>query len=151
MTQDNEPGATGPGSQDDRRDPIRELQVRLEAALDEVRPKIRRAMEELDAKVDAAMAEVRPRAESAMKEVRPRVDEFVSEVQPRLDTLLERLSRKIEELRKDLNERATRRPEDETTGAPAGELGTGSESPIGTDVPGGDVPPRQEGDGSPGV
>ena len=46
----NEPGG--------KRDPLAELQARVEAALDEVRPKIKRALEELDQKVDAAVADL---------------------------------------------------------------------------------------------
>ena len=46
-------------------------EARLEAAIDEVRPKIRRALEELDAKVDEAVADIRPKAQNAMDEVRP--------------------------------------------------------------------------------
>jgi ABC-type transporter Mla subunit MlaD len=91
-----------------RRDPVKELQARLEAAIDDVRPKIRRALEELDTRVDEAMADIRPRAQNAMDEVRPRVDQFVADVQPRLDSLLQRLQGRIEELRRELDERAAR-------------------------------------------
>jgi len=110
-----------------RRDPLAELQARVEAALDEVRPKIKRALEELDQKVDAAVAEIKPRAKNAMKEVQPKVDQFVADVQPRLDSLLQRLSARIDELRRDLDERAARTGgRDDTT--PAGQLGSGSDS-----------------------
>ena len=102
-----------------RRDPVKELQARIEAAIDDVRPKIRRALEELDARVDEAMAEIRPRARSALDEVRPRVDQFVADVQPRLDQLLLRLQRKIEELRRDLDERAARSRAADAHGPPA--------------------------------
>jgi hypothetical protein len=102
------PHGTGKIEGAGRRDPVKELQSRIEAAIDDVRPKIRRALEELDARVDEAMAEIRPRARNAMEEVRPRVDQFVADVQPRLDQLLERLQRKIAELRRDLDERAAR-------------------------------------------
>jgi ElaB/YqjD/DUF883 family membrane-anchored ribosome-binding protein len=102
-----------------RRDPVKELQARIEAAIDDVRPKIRRALEELDARVDEAMADIKPRARNAMDEVRPRVDQFVADVQPRLDSLLQRLQRKIEELRKDLDERATRSKPGDTQAPPA--------------------------------
>lgn len=101
------------------RDPVKDLQARIEAAIDEVRPKIRKAMDELDARMDEAIADIRPRAESAMEEVRPKVDQFVADVQPRLDSLLERLQVKINELRKDLDDRATRSSKPVT---PAGEL-----------------------------
>jgi DNA anti-recombination protein RmuC len=102
-----------------RRDPVKELQARLEAAIDEVRPKIRRALDELDARMDEAVADIRPKAQNAMQEVRPKVDQFVADMQPRLDTLLQRLQGRIEELRKDLDERATRSAR---TDAPAGTL-----------------------------
>lgn len=111
-------GTTGGG--DNRRDPVKDLQARLEAAIDEVRPKIRKALDELDARVDEAMVDIRPRAQNAMNEVRPRVDQFVADVQPRLDSLLDRLQQRIEELRKDLDTRASR-----TSGAAAGEIGSG--------------------------
>jgi ElaB/YqjD/DUF883 family membrane-anchored ribosome-binding protein len=101
------PRGTGPG-EEGRRDPVKELQARIEAAIDEVRPKIRRALEELDARVDEAVADIKPRARNALDEVRPKVDQFVADVQPRLDSLLQRLQRKIEELRRDLDERAAR-------------------------------------------
>jgi ElaB/YqjD/DUF883 family membrane-anchored ribosome-binding protein len=104
-----------------RRDPVKELQARIEAAIDDVRPKIRRALEELDARVDEAMADIKPRARSAMDEVRPRVDQFVADVQPRLDSLLQRLQRKIEELRRDLDERAARSKASDRQ-APVGQL-----------------------------
>lgn len=124
---------TGTGGEPRReRDPVKDLQARLEAAIDEVRPKIKRALEELDAKVDEAVAEIRPKAQSAMDEVRPKVDQFVADVQPRLDTLLSRLQQKIDELRKDLDARASR-----STKEPAGQIppattdtGAGSEETI---------------------
>lgn len=100
-------------------DPVKDLQTRIEAAIDEVRPKIRKAMDELDARMDEAIADIRPRAESAMQEVRPKVDQFVADVQPRLDSLLERLQVKINELRKDLDDRAARSSKPVT---PAGEI-----------------------------
>jgi ElaB/YqjD/DUF883 family membrane-anchored ribosome-binding protein len=125
----NASGAGQPGDSGDdarRRDPVKDLQARLEAAIDEVRPKIRKAMEELDSRVDEAMADVRPRAQQAMQEVRPKVDQFVADVQPRLDSLLHRLQNKIEELRKDLDERAAKTSEKAESAAsgqlpPAGE------------------------------
>ena len=65
-TQGTGSGAGGDaGAGEGRRDPVKELQARLEAAIDEVRPKIRRALEELDARVDEAVAEVRPRARAS--------------------------------------------------------------------------------------
>jgi ElaB/YqjD/DUF883 family membrane-anchored ribosome-binding protein len=133
----DEAGQTGGG---DRRDPVKELQARLEAAIDEVRPKIRRALDELDTRVDAAMAEIRPKAQSAMEDVKPRVDQFVADVQPRLDSLLQRLQSRIDELRRDLDERATRTAQKASgTGPPAGEL-----PPTTTERPG-------EGPGAPGT
>ena len=104
MENPNERTESGEG----RRDPFRDLQARVEAAIDEVRPKIKRAFEELDAKVDAAVADLKPRAQTAMKDVQPKVDQFVADVQPGLDSLLERLAAKIEDLRRDLDTRATR-------------------------------------------
>lgn len=116
-----------------RRDPIRELQDRIEAALDEVRPKIKRALEELDAKVDAAVEEMKPRAQQAKEKVQPKVDQFMSDMQPRLDTLLERLQAKIDDLRRDLDTRANR--DREYTG-PAGQIGPPDEPPPGDGGPG---------------
>lgn len=118
-----------------RRDAIADLQARVEAAIEEVRPKIRRALEELDAKVDAAVADIRPRAQSAMREVQPKVDQFVSDVQPRLDSLLQRLQTKIDELRRDLDARATR-PGREEAVTPAGELASASTPPAEPTAPG---------------
>jgi ElaB/YqjD/DUF883 family membrane-anchored ribosome-binding protein len=115
------PHGTGQDEGARRRDPVKELQARIEAAIDDVRPKIRRALEELDARVDEAVADIRPRARNAMDEVRPRLDQLVADVQPRLDSLLQRLQRKIEELRRDLDERAARSKGGETV-IPAGEL-----------------------------
>jgi ElaB/YqjD/DUF883 family membrane-anchored ribosome-binding protein len=106
-------------SGDSRRDPVKDLQARLEAAIDEVRPKIRKALDELDARMDEAVADIRPRAQNAINEVRPKVDQFVADVQPRLDSLLDRLQQRIEDLRRDLDTRAAR------TGRP-GELGAGT-------------------------
>ena len=102
------PNGTSTGEGPGRRDPVKELQARIEAAIDDVRPKIKKALEELDARVDEAVADIRPRARNAMEEVRPKVDQFVADVQPRLDSLLLRLQRKIDELRRDLDARATR-------------------------------------------
>lgn len=102
-----------------RRDPLRDLQSRLEAAIEEARPRIRRVLDELDQKMDAAVAEIKPRAQSAMRDVQPKVDQFVADVQPRLDTLLERLAAKIDELRKDLSTRAAKHSQ---TDLPIGEL-----------------------------
>lgn len=123
---DDTSGTTGGGG--DRRDPVKDLQARLEAAIDEVRPKIRRALDELDARVDEAVADIKPRAQSAMNEVRPKVDQFVADVQPRLDSLLDRLQQRIEELRRDLDTRAAR------TTRPAGEIGAGAASAADTDA-----------------
>lgn len=111
-------GGAGDGGQ---RDPVKDLQARLEAAINDARPKIRRVLEELDSRVDEAMADIRPRAQNAMDEVKPRVDQFVSDVQPRLDSLLRRLQSRIEDLRRDLDERAARTAS-RAEGPPAGEL-----------------------------
>jgi ElaB/YqjD/DUF883 family membrane-anchored ribosome-binding protein len=97
-----------PAREGRRGDALADLQARLEAAIDEARPKIRRVFEELDARVDAAMAEVRPKAQQAVREVQPRIDRLVSDVQPRLDSVLQRLQSKIDELRRDLDARASR-------------------------------------------
>ncbi|HSJ07755.1 MAG TPA: hypothetical protein VK936_13710 [Longimicrobiales bacterium] len=114
----------GPTGGTGQRDPVKDLQARLEAALDEVRPKIRKALEELDSRVDEAMKEIRPRAQNAVDEVKPRVDQFVSDVQPRLDSLLKRLQTRIEDLRRELDERAakTTARAGQTDGPVAGEL-----------------------------
>lgn len=104
------------------RDALAELRARLEAALDEVRPKIRRAFEELDDKFDAAVADIRPRARNAVREVGPKVNEFVADLQPRLDSVLQRLQVRIDEMRQELEERAARTRE---TGRPVGEIGSG--------------------------
>jgi len=91
-----------------RKDPVKDLQARLEAAIDDVRPKIRKVLDELDARMEEAARDIKPRAQNAMNDVKPKVDQFVADVQPKLDSLLERLQHKIEELRKDLDGRATR-------------------------------------------
>jgi ElaB/YqjD/DUF883 family membrane-anchored ribosome-binding protein len=118
------------------REALNELQSRLDAALDELRPRIRSAFEDLDNRVDAAVAELKPKAQSAMKEVRPRVDALVADIQPRLDSMLQRLQIRIDEFRRELDERAAR---SSTTRPPAGELGPGDK---GTDKDG------DSGDGS---
>jgi chromosome segregation ATPase len=137
------PNDSAAGGQDPgRRDPLKELQARLEAAIDEARPKIRKALEELDTRVDEAMADIRPKAQGAMDEVRPRVDQFVADVQPRLDSLLKRLQVRIDDLRRDLDERAARtaaRARDEPA-EPAGELPRAASEP-----------PPEEGPGAPGT
>jgi len=69
-----------------RKDPVKDLQARLEAAIDDVRPKIRKVLDELDARMEEAARDIKPRAQNAMNDVKP----------------------KIEELRKDLDGRATR-------------------------------------------
>ena len=79
----------------ERRDALRDLQSRVESAIEDVRPKIRKAMEELEARVDEALADMKPRAQSAMREVQPKVDQFVADVQPRLDGLLEKLQQAV--------------------------------------------------------
>lgn len=112
------------GDPNQSRDPLRELQARVEAAIDEVRPKIRRALEELDTKVDQAVADIKPRAQAAVRDVQPKVDQFVADVQPRLDSLLEKLQSKIDEIRRDLDDRATRRGGG-TNREPAGNIGSG--------------------------
>jgi ElaB/YqjD/DUF883 family membrane-anchored ribosome-binding protein len=121
---------TGP-----KKDPLRDLQERVEAAIEDVRPKLRRALDELDQRVDEAVREVKPRAESAMREVQPRVDRLVADVQPRLDSLLSRLQGRIDELRRDLDSRASRAGErgntaDESKPA-SGVLPSGTDSPPG--------------------
>jgi gas vesicle protein len=108
-----------------RKDPLRELQARIEAAIDEARPKIRKALAELDERVDEAMQDIRPKAQAAVRDVQPKIDEFVADVQPRLDTLLRRMQEKIDELRRELNSRAARH---KPNGASLGELAPPSES-----------------------
>jgi len=103
------------------RDPLAELRIRLDAALDEMRPKIRKAFEELDSKVDAAVADISPRVRSAVHEGGAKVNEFVADLQPRLDSLLQRLQVRIDEMRQDLEDRASRSSE----GRPVGEIGPG--------------------------
>jgi ElaB/YqjD/DUF883 family membrane-anchored ribosome-binding protein len=93
---------------DTRRDPLKDLEARIDAAIEEARPKVKKALEELDARLDSAVDEIRPRFDNAMEEVRPRVDQFLADVQPRLDSALERIQAGIAELRKDLEERAAR-------------------------------------------
>lgn len=88
------------------RDPLADLEARVDAAIEEVRPKMKRALEELDARVDAAMREIRPRVESAVDDVRPRVERFIADIQPRLDSVLQRIEARIADLRKDLETRA---------------------------------------------
>ena len=100
-----------------RRDALADLEARIDAAIEEVRPKVKRAMEELDARVDAAVADLRPRVESAMEDVRPRVDRFLADIQPRLDSALQRMQAKIAELRTDLEARAGRGEKSEPAGA----------------------------------
>lgn len=122
MTEPNEQDREG-----GRWDSLRDLQTRVEAAIEEVRPKLRKALEELDAKVDAAVADMKPRAESARRAVQPKVDQLVTDMQPRLDSLLERLAAKIEGLRRDLDARASRGREEERE--PAGQIGRGVVDP----------------------
>lgn len=110
--------------QEPRRDPMADLEARINAAIEEARPKLRRAIEELEARVDAAVTEVRPRVESAVDEVKPRVDRLIRDVQPRLDTVLRRIQEGIAEFRQDLEKRASR-PADVT---PKGTLPRNSEA-----------------------
>lgn len=91
-----------------RRDVLADLEARIDAAVEEARPKLKRAFEELEARVDAAVKEVRPRVDEAMDDVRPRVDRLVADAQPRLDSVLQKIQAKIAELRKDLEDRAAR-------------------------------------------
>lgn len=91
-----------------RRDILADLEARIDAAIEEARPKLRKAFEELDARVDSAVREFRPRVDDAMEDVKPRVDRFVADVQPRLDGLLRRVETRIAELRRDLEDRAAR-------------------------------------------
>jgi hypothetical protein len=115
----------GEQGKDPQRDPLKELEARVDAAIEEVRPKVKRAMEELDARLDAAMADIRPKVDNAMEEVRPRVDKFLVDVQPRLDSILKRMESKIGELRRDLEDRAAR----EGPQAPAGALPPADQPP----------------------
>lgn len=108
-----------------RRDPLHDLHARIDAALEDVRPKLKKALDELDAKVDAAVAEIKPRAQAAMREVQPKVDQLVNDMQPRLDTLLKRLQAKIEELRHELDTRAAKRAEKDEAEGPVAELPPG--------------------------
>ena len=121
--------------QQSRRDVLADLEARIDAAIEEVRPKVRRAMEELDARVDAAVSDLRPRVESAMEDVKPRVDRFIADIQPRLDSALQRIQAKIAELRKELEERAEHQGRKEPAGAlpPVGETNTDDASGWGTD------------------
>ena len=128
----------GEGQQ--KRDPLKDLEARIDRAIDEVRPKVKRALEELDARVDSAVKDLRPRMESAMEDVKPRVDRFVADIQPRLDAALERIQSRIAELRRDLEERA--RPED--SGAAASLPRTGESTPS---AEGGSRPDQETGAG----
>lgn len=96
------------GGERQKRDPLKDLEARIESAIEEVRPKVKRALEELDTRVDAAVKELRPRVDSAMEDVKPKVDRFVADIQPRLDAALERIQARIAEFRRDLEERAAR-------------------------------------------
>jgi len=127
-----------------RRDPLGDLEARIDAAIEEVRPKFKKAFDELEARVDSAVKELKPRVDEAMDDVRPRVDSFIADAQPRLDGLLQTIQSKIAELRKDLEDRAARSeakrdvtalprtPEDEgdaagnEPGAPSGGTGPGA-------------------------
>lgn len=91
-----------------RRDPLADLEARIDAAIEEVRPKFRKAFDELEARVDSAVKDLKPRVDEAMDDVRPRVDSFLADAQPRLDGLLQKIQSKIAELRKDLEDRAAR-------------------------------------------
>lgn len=118
-----------------KRDPLAELESRIDAAIEDARPKLKKALEELDARVDAAMKEVRPRVDSAMEDVRPRVDQLLSDAQPRLDSVLARIQLKIGELRDSLEARRTERetPDTDIVALPR----TGDATPEGSDTPGG--------------
>jgi hypothetical protein len=128
-----------------RRDALADLEARVDAAIEEARPKVKRALEELDATVDAAMAEIRPRVEGAMEDVRPRVDRFLADMQPRLDSVLKRVESRIGDLRRDLEERAARErqggaagvlpPPEGPTGAPPTDDASANQSG-GTGTPG---------------
>lgn len=91
-----------------RRDALADLEARIDAAIEEVRPKLKKAFEELDARVDSAIQDLKPRVDEAMDDVRPRVDRFVTDIQPRLDGVLQKVQAKIAELRTELEERAHR-------------------------------------------
>ena len=108
------------GDRGQKRDPLGDLEARIDRAIEEVRPKVKRALEELDSRVDAAVKELRPRVESAMDDVKPKVDRFVADIQPRLDAALERIQARIAELRRDLEERADRETQPPTALPPTG-------------------------------
>lgn len=115
-----------------QRDPLAEMRARIEAALDEMRPKIRSAFEELDGKVDAALADIRPRTRNALREFPQTLDDMIGDAQPRLDSLLQRLQDRIEDLRRELEHRAARSAA--RAGRPVGEIGPGEANPDGGDA-----------------
>lgn len=136
------------GERDEKRDPLKELESRIERAIEEARPKVKRALEELDSRVDAAVNEIRPRVESAMEDVKPKVDRFVADIQPRLDAALQRIQSRIAELRRDLEERAARGDSTSPAGTLPG-LGDSAAAPRSGAEPGSED--RPEGDGGPGI
>jgi hypothetical protein len=69
---------TDPNQGGSRRDPIEDLQARIDAALDEARPKIRKAFEELETRIDASLMDIQPKIENARREVQPRLDQFIA-------------------------------------------------------------------------
>jgi len=101
-------GSERPDDGDSRRDPLEELQGRIESAFEELRPKLRRALDELDARVDSAVSELRPRFDARVQDAKPRVDRFVAEMQPRMDDLIRKVQSKLEDIRTDLQSRAAR-------------------------------------------
>lgn len=105
------------GESRSRKDALAELEAKIEAAIDEARPRLKRAFDQLDARVDAAMAEIRPRVETAVEDVKPRMGRLLADMQPRVDAVLERIQSKITELRKDLEERAARQNRSEMKAA----------------------------------
>ncbi len=100
-----------------KKDALADLESRIEAAIEEARPRIKRAFDQLDARVDAAMAEIRPKVEGAVDDVKPKMARLLADAQPRLDAALERIQAKITELRKELEERAARQNRSEITAA----------------------------------
>src|SRR5688572_1515375 len=100
---------TDPNQGGSRRDPIEDLQARIDAALDEARPKIRKAFEELETRIDASLMDIQPKIDNARREVQPRIDQFMADLQPRLDTLLRKVQEKLESLRADLDARRVER------------------------------------------
>jgi len=98
-----------------------ELEAKIEAALDDLRPKLRQMAEGVGDRVSAAK-------ESAQ----PRLDQLVAGMQPRIDSLLQKMQAGLDDIRRDLEERATRarHADDESSpgGGPTHELPAGDET-----------------------